>query len=65
MSSTILLPPRAQLCIRYCSNKHNKHTLSTTTTTTNTFYMGLKSKVQLVAAKASALRINLNIQAVV
>jgi hypothetical protein len=22
MSSTILLPPRAQLCIRYCSNKH-------------------------------------------
>ena len=26
------------------------------------FYMGLKSKVGLVAAKASALRINLNIQ---
>ena len=29
------------------------------------FYMGLKSKVGLVAAKASALRINLNIQGVV
>jgi hypothetical protein len=29
------------------------------------FYMGLKSKVGLVAAKASALRINLNIQAAV
>ncbi len=28
----------------------------------NAFYMGLKSKVGLVAAKASALRINLNIQ---
>jgi hypothetical protein len=27
-----------------------------------TFYMGLKSKVGIVAAKASALRINLNIQ---
>jgi hypothetical protein len=26
MSSTTLLPPRAQLCIRYCSNKHT-HTL--------------------------------------
>ncbi len=26
------------------------------------FYMGLKSKVGLVAAKASALRINLNVQ---
>ena len=26
MSSTILLPPRAQLCIRYCNNK-NTHTL--------------------------------------
>jgi hypothetical protein len=24
MSSTILLPPRAQLCIRYCSNKHTQ-----------------------------------------
>jgi hypothetical protein len=24
MSSTILLPPRAQLCIRYCSNKHTR-----------------------------------------
>jgi hypothetical protein len=26
MSSTILLPPRAQLCIRYCSNKHTHAT---------------------------------------
>ena len=24
MSSTILLPPRAQLCIRYCSNKQQQ-----------------------------------------
>jgi hypothetical protein len=31
MSSTILLPPRAQLCIRYCSNKHT-HTLTVTQT---------------------------------
>jgi hypothetical protein len=29
-ASTILLPPRAQFCIRYCSNKHN--------TTTTAFY---------------------------
>ena len=27
MSSTILLPPRAQLCIRYCSNKQQLHVL--------------------------------------
>jgi hypothetical protein len=27
MSSTILLPPRTQLCIRYCSNKHTHQEL--------------------------------------
>jgi hypothetical protein len=75
MSSTILLLPRAQLCIRYCSNKHTHIFLtllgmpSQQTRSDNTFrfkhtafYMGLKSRVGLVAAKASALRINLNIQ---
>jgi hypothetical protein len=75
MSSTILLPPRAQLCIRYCSKK-NTHTLHTLIRETAAhfsatglpsqqnrsdnafrfkraaFYMGLKSKVGLVAAKA-------------
>ena len=108
MSSTILLPPRAQLCISYCSNKQQHQNISfvpaiittssrmygeflrllflqahrETTAHFNAtglpsqqnrsdnafrfkraaFYMGLKSKVGLVAAKASALRINLNIQ---
>ena len=80
MSSTLLLPPRAQLCNRSCSNKThtlcnryccNKHThfvIGTAVINTHPlrfkraeFYMGLKSKVGLVAAKASALRINLNI----
>ena len=31
MSSTIRPPPRAQLCIRYCSNKHNTTTHTRTT----------------------------------
>ena len=29
MFSTILLPPRAQLCIRYCSNKQQQQQLTT------------------------------------
>ena len=53
MSFTVPLPPRTQLYNRSCSNKHT-HTINT--------HMGLKGKVGLVAAKASALRINLNIQ---
>jgi hypothetical protein len=31
---TILLPPRAQLCIRYCSNLVNTHTYKTKITPT-------------------------------
>ena len=76
--SSISPPPREQLCNRYCSNKHTLETTahfiatglpSQQTRSDNAFrfkraafYMGLKSKVGLVAAKASALRINLNIQ---
>jgi len=53
MSSTIPLPPREQLYNRYCNNKH--------THTKAAFYQSLKSKVGLAAAKAAALRINLNV----
>ena len=53
-----------KLCNRYCRKKHtrNKHTRPGHTQQRAAFYMGLKSKVGIVAAKASALRINLNIQ---
>jgi hypothetical protein len=55
MSSTILLLPRTQLCIRYCNNKHtHKHV----------FQARGESKVAggLAAAKTAALRINLNVE---
>jgi hypothetical protein len=113
MSSTILLPPRAHLCIRYYSNKHTHRptpvfvanesihtkkepkkdvdyfwkqilrllflqahrktfTVAGMSSQRNqsdsfrfmsaAFYQSLKSKVGLSAAKATALRINLNVE---
>ena len=53
--------PREQLCIGTAViNTHGTAVINTLTHTA--FYMGLKSKVELVAAKSSALRINLNIR---
>ena len=57
MSSTILLPPRFVLGTAAIKNNND----NAFRFKRMAFYMGLKSKVGLVAAKASALRINLNI----
>ena len=65
-------PPRAQLCNRSCSNKHTHFTATGMFSQRNksdsfryeraAFYQSLESKVALAAAKAAALRINLNVE---
>jgi hypothetical protein len=63
MSFTVPLPPRTQLYNRSCSNKHTLHCPPAHRETAAHFHAtGVLSQQNRSDAKASALRINLNIQ---